>query len=219
MDTFFATKKGGQSSHGHTCCQLFITDKGFVYVVPMRRKSEVLQAIKQSAKGIGAPTSIIADMANEQLSQEVRNFCNNIGITLQALEEGTPWSNKAELYIGLLKKQSGRTCMNLTRQCAYGTTAWKDGQGTATSQLRTTLSCMEQHVILRSWLRRVTYPPFASLDGMNGATIMNKQLLFPTIVKYVDESWALLEVKAMRWPNGSSRLMGGLYPDDHYNRL
>ena len=33
MDTFFATKKGGQSSRGHTCCQLFVTDKGFIYVV------------------------------------------------------------------------------------------------------------------------------------------------------------------------------------------
>ena len=37
MDTFFATKKGGKSSRGHSCCQLFVTDKGFVYVVPMRR--------------------------------------------------------------------------------------------------------------------------------------------------------------------------------------
>ena len=46
MDTFFATKKGGQSSRGHTCCQLFVTDKGFIYVVPMKRKSEVLLAIK-----------------------------------------------------------------------------------------------------------------------------------------------------------------------------
>ena len=42
-------------------------DKGFVYMVPMRRKSEVLQAIKQFAKEIGAPTSIIADMAGEQM--------------------------------------------------------------------------------------------------------------------------------------------------------
>ena len=33
MDTFFATKKGGRSSHGHTCCKLFVTDKGFLYVV------------------------------------------------------------------------------------------------------------------------------------------------------------------------------------------
>ena len=44
MDTFFATKKGGQSSRGHTCCQLFVTDKGFIYVVPMKRKEEVLLA-------------------------------------------------------------------------------------------------------------------------------------------------------------------------------
>ena len=104
MDTFFATKKGGRSSRGHTCCQLFVTDKGFVYVVPMRRKSEFLQAIKQFAKVIGVPTAIIVDMAGEQMSQEVRKFCNDIGTTLRALEEGTPWSNKAELYIGLLKE-------------------------------------------------------------------------------------------------------------------
>ena len=69
MDTFFATKTGGQSSQGHTCCQLFVTDKGFVYVIPMRRKSEVLQVMKQFAKEIGVPTSIIADMASEQMSQ------------------------------------------------------------------------------------------------------------------------------------------------------
>ena len=50
MDTFFATKKGGTSSRGNTCCQLFVTDKGFIYVVPMKHKSEVLSAIKQFAK-------------------------------------------------------------------------------------------------------------------------------------------------------------------------
>ena len=70
----------------------------------MRRKFKVLQEIKQFAKEIWAPTSIIADMAGEQISQEVRKFCNDIYTTLWALEEGTPWSNKAELYIGLLKE-------------------------------------------------------------------------------------------------------------------
>jgi hypothetical protein len=104
MDTFFAAKHGGKSSRGHTCCQLFVTDKGFVYVVPMKRKGEVLQAIKQFAKEIGAPDAFIADMSGEQMSREVKKFCNDIGTTLRALEEGTPWSNKAELYIGLLKE-------------------------------------------------------------------------------------------------------------------
>lgn len=105
MDTFFATKrKGGKSSRGHTCCQLFVTDKGFVYVVPMMRKGQVHLALKQFAKEVGIPDAIIADMSGEQMSKEVKQFCNEIGTTLRALERGTPWANKAELYIGLLKE-------------------------------------------------------------------------------------------------------------------
>jgi hypothetical protein len=104
MDTFFATKKAGKSSRGHTCCQLFVTDKGFVYVVPMKSKSEVLQAVKQFPKEIGAPDAIISDAAGEQSSQKLRKFCSEMGTTLRYLEEGTPWANKAELYIGLIKE-------------------------------------------------------------------------------------------------------------------
>jgi hypothetical protein len=104
MDTFFANKKGGKSSRGHTCCQLFVTDKGFGYAVPRKRKGEVLLAMKQFAKEIGAPHAFVADMSGEQISKEVKAFCNEIGSTLRALEEGTPWANKAELYIGLLKE-------------------------------------------------------------------------------------------------------------------
>jgi hypothetical protein len=104
MDTFFATKKGGKSSMGHSCCQLFVTDKGFVYVVPMKRRGKVLLAMKQFANEIGAPDAFVADMSGEQMSKEVVVFSNEIGSTLRALEEGTPWANKAELYIGLLKE-------------------------------------------------------------------------------------------------------------------
>ena len=43
-------------------------------------------------------------MSGEQMSKEVKSFCYDIGTTLRALEEGTPWANKAELYVGLLKE-------------------------------------------------------------------------------------------------------------------
>ena len=43
-------------------------------------------------------------MASEQTLAEVKQFCNTIGTTLRALEEGTPWANKAELYIKLMKE-------------------------------------------------------------------------------------------------------------------
>ena len=36
MNTFFAAKKGGKSTRGNTCCQLFVTHKRFIYVVPMK---------------------------------------------------------------------------------------------------------------------------------------------------------------------------------------
>jgi hypothetical protein len=105
MDTFFATKKAGKSSRNNTCCQLlFVTDKGFVYAVPMKSKAEVLQAVKPFVKEIGALEAIICDMAGEQTSQPLRKFCNEIGTTLRVLEEETPWANKAELYIGLIKE-------------------------------------------------------------------------------------------------------------------
>jgi hypothetical protein len=64
--------KGGKSSRGHTCCQLFVTNKGFVYVVPMTSKGEVLQAVKQFTKEIGAPEAIIADPSGEQTSHALR---------------------------------------------------------------------------------------------------------------------------------------------------
>ena len=67
----------------------------------MKQKSEVLLAIKQFAEEVGALDAIVSDMAKEQVSQEAQQFCNTIGTTLQALEEGTPWFNKAELYIKL----------------------------------------------------------------------------------------------------------------------
>ena len=52
-----------------------------------------VQSGKLLLKEIGLPDAIVSDMAKEQLSQEVKHFCNLIGTTLQALEEGTPWSN------------------------------------------------------------------------------------------------------------------------------
>ena len=54
-------------------------------MVLMKRKGEVDQAVKQFAKEVGAPDGIISNMAREQLSQEVKHFCNLIEMTLRTL--------------------------------------------------------------------------------------------------------------------------------------
>ena len=61
MDTFYATPKAGKSSRGNTCGQLFVSDKGLVFVVPMKRKSEVPLSLKLFAKECVAqmPSSVM----------------------------------------------------------------------------------------------------------------------------------------------------------------
>ena len=65
MDTLFATSKAEKSSRGHTCAQLFVSDKGFIYVVPMKPEGQgqVLKAIKQFAKAIDAPDVLIHNVS------------------------------------------------------------------------------------------------------------------------------------------------------------
>ena len=104
MDTLIATSKGGKSLRGNTCGQLFVTNKGFVRFVAMNSRSEVILAMKQFAKEVGVPDAIICDAAEEHKSNAMRNFCHDIGTTLRLLERGTPWANKAELYIGIMKE-------------------------------------------------------------------------------------------------------------------
>ena len=61
------------------------------------------------------------------MSTDLRHFCNEIRMTLWALEEGTPWANKTELYIGILKKLYTRTCGKLTPLLSYGTIVSRGG--------------------------------------------------------------------------------------------
>jgi hypothetical protein len=102
-DTFFVTKKA-RSTRGHNCVQLFVSDKGFVYVVPMKSKGEFPYALKMFAKEIGVPPALIMDPAGEQTSNKVKKFAREISMTLRILEEHTQWANLAEKYIGLLKQ-------------------------------------------------------------------------------------------------------------------
>ena len=47
--TLFVTGKA-RSAHGYTCMQLFVSDKGYVFVVSMKSVSKFLQALKMFAK-------------------------------------------------------------------------------------------------------------------------------------------------------------------------
>ena len=102
-DTLYATAKA-KSTRGNTCAQIFVSDKGFVSVYPMRDTKSYLNSLKQFAKDIGAPDALVCDSHPTQKKREVRDFCAQIGTTLRVLEANTQWANRAELYVGLIKE-------------------------------------------------------------------------------------------------------------------
>ena len=102
-DTMFA-QPNAKSLRGNTCCQVFVSDKGYVAVYSMKSQAEFQTALHWFCKQIGVPINLIVDGHKSQTSNKVRRFCNQVGTTLKVLEVNTPWANRAELYIGLLKE-------------------------------------------------------------------------------------------------------------------
>ena len=92
------------SLRGYTCCQVFVSDKGYVAVYPMKTQEEFQTAFHWFCKQIGVPVDLVVNAHQAQTSKATKRFCHQVGTTLRILERGTPWSNRAELYIGLLKE-------------------------------------------------------------------------------------------------------------------
>ena len=85
-DTLFVTK-AAKSIQGYTMIQLFVSDKGYLAIYPMRKRSEFKDALHLFCKEIGVPESLVVDPSGEQTSKDVRKFCNQVGTTLRILQE------------------------------------------------------------------------------------------------------------------------------------
>ena len=84
--------------------QIFVSDKGFVKVYPMKTQRDYPQALRIFAKDVGAPEILVCDPHPSQKSPEVKDFLNKIGTTIRLLELNTQWANHAEIYVGLVKE-------------------------------------------------------------------------------------------------------------------
>ena len=88
---------------GNTMMQLFVSDKFFFYIVPIKSREEFHLALKMFDKEIGVPLSLILDPSGEQTSAKVTKKFHEMGTTLKILEESTQHANLAERYVGLTK--------------------------------------------------------------------------------------------------------------------
>ena len=93
-----------KSVHQFKYCQVFVSNKGFVDVYPMKSQKEFQTALHWFCKKVGFPVSLVVYGHLSQASPTVRRSCDQVGTKLRVLETGTPWSNRSEPYIGLLNK-------------------------------------------------------------------------------------------------------------------
>jgi hypothetical protein len=96
------------------------------------------------------------------------------------LEEGTPWANKAELYIGISKEA---VCKDMkASNCP--------------------LPLWDYCVGRRVRINNMTAKDRFNLHGSNTAIIEKAVQSFRLIVRYLVESWVQLRVLEMKWHNG-----------------
>jgi hypothetical protein len=94
-----------KSTRGNKYAQVFVSDKGYVSVFPMKSQSEFQDALHWFCKQVGVPVTMVMDgHMSMSKNSNVKRFSHQVGMTIRVLERNTPWANRAELYIGLLKE-------------------------------------------------------------------------------------------------------------------
>ncbi len=108
-DTLFATKMA-KSLCGNTCAQIFVLDKDLISLYSTKKEAEYFLALKEFLKDVGTPDVLVCDLAKTQKKREVKDFCTQIGTTLNILKAEIQWANRSELWVGLVKES---TCKDL----------------------------------------------------------------------------------------------------------
>ena len=75
-----------KSTRQNIGAQLYVSDKGFVAVYPIRETKEFLSTLRLFAKDVGAPKILVLDLHPTQKKREVKDSCNKIGTNLKVLE-------------------------------------------------------------------------------------------------------------------------------------
>ena len=95
MHIFFSVIMSALSQQQNRYMQLFVSDTGYMYAVPMKSKTEIVKAVDQFAKEIGVPTALILDPKGTQWAENLKKKASDIGRPLKYLECKAQWDNLA----------------------------------------------------------------------------------------------------------------------------
>ena len=82
----FSVTKSALSQQQNRYMQFFVSDAGYMYVVAMKRKIEIVKEVEQFAKEIGVHTALILDPKGTQRAENLKKKTSDIGYPLKCLE-------------------------------------------------------------------------------------------------------------------------------------
>lgn len=115
----------GKSVRGFTCAQVFATEFGWSYPVPLQSKKGIHFVVIKLFNMYGMLLALIMDAARNQIWGEVRVIYQHAGADLVYLEKGTHNANHAKRAIATLKQGiKKRICMTIMPLQYFGATHW-----------------------------------------------------------------------------------------------
>ena len=112
------------SKDGNKYAQVFCTDYGWTRAFPMKRKSEVHEALSLLFSCEGAPPVMVTDGSKEQVKGQFKRKLALADCHLRQIEPYSPWMNAAEGSIRELKRGAGIKMEKAGSPKSYGITCW-----------------------------------------------------------------------------------------------
>ena len=185
MDIFSATKKAGKSSR-ETYVDIYSLQTKVTYILcPWSPRVKFYKLSNSLQRKLARPMPSLQALQENKRRKAYGNCFSETGTTLRYLEEGTPWANKAELCVGLIKEAVRKDMKETKCPLCFWTTVWSAERRPITS-CRKVFSNSMARKFLQLWLeRRVISPTYVCQFKryVVGATIGNRKRSSHTLVK------------------------------------
>ena len=104
-DTLFF---GGKSIQGNSCAQIYVNRAGYTKIYPLVSKSQAHESLSAFVHEVGIPGSLHTDDAKELISGKMLQKMRKYEIYNTMSEPYSPWQNRAEKAIDLIKSRVRR---------------------------------------------------------------------------------------------------------------
>ena len=104
----FSTTK---SVHGNKCAQVFTNGLGYDLFYPLKKESEIGDALNEVIRSVGVPKELISDGARAETAGHFAEVAKEYQVKQRTTEAYSGWQNRAEASIWEIKRSIKRATL------------------------------------------------------------------------------------------------------------